>query len=199
VSIFAYLNFGEETQEDILGNYCSLDAVMTTAFLCITLGVTLAFPLNIFPSRLTVHGMIARVTFEKDKGEDDGSEISQTDFTSLLQQNSNDDEEFSMSPTLSFILTLALAGSALIAALLVPDISIVFGLLGGTASSTICFIMPALFYIKVKLSTSCQHVTSYLWPWALFFGGVTIGAVSTGVTLYSMFQKHKADSFCNSS
>jgi amino acid permease len=69
---------------------------------------------------------------------------------------------------------------ALILAMVAPNISVVFGLLGGTTSSVIGFILPGMVGIKV--------VSNARWkPKLLIAIGVVIGIVTTAVTVYSTF------------
>ena len=49
-----------------------------------------------------------------------------------------------------WVLTVGLAGLGLLVALVVPDISIVFELVGGTASAFVCFIMPAAIAWRLR-------------------------------------------------
>mmetsp|Transcript_7764 Transcript_7764/g.16616 ORF Transcript_7764/g.16616 Transcript_7764/m.16616 type:complete len:635 (+) Transcript_7764:138-2042(+) len=53
-----------------------------------------------------------------------------------------------------FALTLLLSGSALVAALIIPNISAVFGLMGGTAASVISFILPGMFLLQMEHESS---------------------------------------------
>ena len=86
------------------------------------------------------------------------TQIPHTSVTSLSMDESKSDFSLSARPsaqctssfTEHFLLTLVLSGSALIVALLVPGISIVFGLMGGTASSIISFILPGMFLLGIS-------------------------------------------------
>lgn len=92
------------------------------------------------------------------------------------------------SPIEHFLLTLALSGSALIVALLIPGISVVFGLMGGTAASIISFILPGMFLMEAG-HENCGHSSrrhKFL-PLLLVWGGSLIGVLSTGVTVYGLF------------
>lgn len=108
-------------------------------------------------------------------------------------------------PVEHFVLTLLLSGSALIAALLVPGISVVFGLMGGTASSgefhchiqqwslasayqfylpqVISFILPGQFMLSSDDLTPKQRFLAQL----LLYGGIVVGLLTTGVTVQGMF------------
>lgn len=76
------------------------------------------------------------------------------------------------------VLTLLLAGLALGLALVVPNISVVFGLLGGTTSSLLGFVVPGLLTLKQD-----RNRTS---AWVLVIFGSLIGVLTTGATIHSM-------------
>jgi hypothetical protein len=93
-----------------------------------------------------------------------------------------------------FLLTLILSGSALIVALLIPGISVVFGLMGGTAASVISFILPGLFLKEMDERHEGEEGAEERRTMrnrkfiarAFVLGGVVIGVLSTGVTLYGL-------------
>lgn len=118
---------------------------------------------------------------------------------------SSDMVDAESSPVEHFVLTLLLSGSALIVALLVPGISVVFGLMGGTASSgeflrhiqqrafacayhfyfpqVISFILPGQFMLSSDDLTPKQRFLAQL----LLYGGIVVGVSTTGVTVQGMF------------
>jgi hypothetical protein len=65
--------------------------------------------------------------------------------------------------------------------MLIPDISIVFGLLGGTTTSWLGFCLPGL--LGIQLLPKQWKVVS----WLLLASGVVIGVVTTAVTVATMF------------
>jgi len=89
------------------------------------------------------------------------------------------------SPIEHFLLTLLLCGSALIVALLIPGISVVFGLMGGTAASIISFILPGMFLLDEENSHPSKR--KKLLALFLLWGGTFIGILSTGTTIYGLF------------
>ena len=102
----------------------------------------------------------------------------------------DEEEVFSTdsSPFEHFLLTLLLSGSALIVALLIPGISIIFGLMGGTAASIISFILPGLFLMDKREETNTSTpIISYF----LVIGGTLVGVLSTWITLYGLFSTTK--------
>lgn len=96
-------------------------------------------------------------------------------------------ENLTESPPLEhFLLTLFLSGSALIVALLIPGISVVFGLMGGTAASIISFILPGMFLMDTNEDNGRARQGGIL-PVLMVWGGTLIGVVTTYVTIYGLF------------
>ena len=66
----------------------------------------------------------------------------------------------------------------------------IFGLMGGSAASVISFILPGLFikqvcYEEINMANSTQQ-NQMLIGRTFVWGGVVIGVLSTGVTLYGL-------------
>jgi len=217
MGVLAYLEFGKNTQDNVLKNYCvqlTHDPLMIIAFCGITISVVLAFPLNVFPSRITLDIIVTRFYdrfFESNA--DVLTDFDDNSIEALLLEDSyltpcyeeNDVLEPSSSPPESlsrrsqikhFFLTLIISGCALLVAIVVPDISLVFGLLGGFASSLTGLIMPAAFHLKLRLSESRKW--KKLGAWALILGGALIGTLSTIVTIESIFQTPDKVDVCSS-
>mmetsp|Transcript_4169 Transcript_4169/g.7415 ORF Transcript_4169/g.7415 Transcript_4169/m.7415 type:complete len:599 (-) Transcript_4169:122-1918(-) len=96
------------------------------------------------------------------------------------------------SPIEHFLLTLLLSGSALIVALLIPGISVIFGLMGGTAASIISFILPGMFLMEAYAGVTGEENNRSskrmkLLGLSLVVGGSLIGVLSTGITIYDLF------------
>ena len=109
------------------------------------------------------------------------------DAASLVTDNECSPES---PPVEHCLLTLLLSGSALIVALLIPGISTVFGIMGGTAASVIAFILPGMFLKEATGPIVPRQVgVRPLRVLPLFFtvGGTLIGIMSTGVTIYGLF------------
>ena len=98
----------------------------------------------------------------------------------------NEEELYSTeSPPLEhFLLTLLLSGSALVVALVIPGISIVFGIMGGTAASIISFILPGMFMMDDR--SDRRKVLPYLFV----IGGALIGIFSTWITIYGLMSSN---------
>lgn len=102
-------------------------------------------------------------------------------------------------PLEHFLLTLLLSGSALIVALLIPGISVVFGLMGGTAASIISFILPGMFLMEAYAGVTGEENARlskrmHCIGRCFVIGGSLMGVLSTGVTIYGLFSpKDTAD------
>lgn len=72
---------------------------------------------------------------------------------------------------------------ALLLAIFCPSINVVFGIIGGTCSTVVCFCLPAAFILKLEDGPLLgrKKIGSVL----LFVGALIIGAVGTGVTVWS--------------
>ena len=91
--------------------------------------------------------------------------------------------------TVHIVSTLFLTTSTLILALILPNISVVFGLLGGTASSWLGFCVPGLLGIQLYKNECASGMPPryrlLLTSWALLAGGIVVGVLTTGVTIYN--------------
>jgi amino acid permease len=89
------------------------------------------------------------------------------------------------------ILTLLLAGSSLGLALICPDISTVFGLLGGTTTTLTGFIIPGALGIRLCRENQQQpyhhHWTTRWGAYTLVVGGIVVAVTTTLVTIYTTF------------
>jgi hypothetical protein len=59
---------------------------------------------------------------------------------------------------------------------------------GGTAASIISFIVPGMFTLKMKEQSGSSTRVGKLFVW----GGLVIGILTTGTTLYGVFNKENA-------
>ncbi|OWZ10088.1 Sodium-coupled neutral amino acid transporter [Phytophthora megakarya] len=72
---------------------------------------------------------------------------------------------------------------ALVLAIFCPSINVVFGIIGGTCSTVVCFCFPAAFILKLEDGPLLGP--KKIGPLLLFVGAVIIGFVGTGVTVWS--------------
>lgn len=208
---FGYLEFGSATLDNILTNFCvsvTGDPFVIAAYICITVTVVMAFPLNIFPCRYTLDIIFRRFQAPQPKRlpprklrekenkarleESPKSSMPKSEHKQLDTNLSFVHQELDLKPDTSrtkhFFLTFLISGSALFCALIVPNLSVVFSLMGGTASAMIGFILPGLFAIRLGLDRSKKYPRVYRFlAWALVIGGAVAGVLSTSLTIYGMF------------
>ncbi|KAE9049497.1 hypothetical protein PR001_g3264 [Phytophthora rubi] len=72
---------------------------------------------------------------------------------------------------------------ALLLAIFCPSINVVFGIIGGTCSTVVCFCFPAAFILKLEDGPLLGP--KKIGPVLLFIGAIVIGFVGTGVTVWS--------------
>ena len=190
---FGYLQFGSFTNENILKNYCvqdTHDGLVISAFLSISLAIVVAFPLNVFPCRAAICTISSRFTNTpvSDSSISDKKvpllsqqeeESTQDDIVRVVSHNSTTEvQENHRFYAISFLVSFA----SFLIARIVPDISVVFGLIGGTAAAILGFVMPALFALKLNLveNNLMKKISIFL----LLFGGIMIGITATAVTIY---------------
>ena len=82
--------------------------------------------------------------------------------------------------------TLFLSGSALALALVVPDISIVFSVLGGTTSSWLGFCVPGLLGLRLEQDSLRPSWIRWTLAWLLLLGGLGVGLLTTILTIMSL-------------
>lgn len=186
ISMAAYLDFGGAVQPNVLQNYCIHHLLIQVAFVGMTIAVIMAFPLNVFPTRVTLEGLIwgyrhgdhVEVEMEDTSSSDAQEPLLPESYYSSYEPL--DESRLDCLDVRHVGLTLGITSLALILAMVAPNISVVFGLLGGTTSSVIGFILPGMVGIKV--------VSNARWkPKLLIAIGVVIGIVTTAVTVYSTF------------
>ncbi|OQR81917.1 sodium-coupled neutral amino acid transporter [Thraustotheca clavata] len=85
------------------------------------------------------------------------------------------------------VVTCGLVFAALILAIFCPSINVVFGIIGGTCSSVVCFCFPAAFIIKLESGPLLSKAK--IGPAILFVGAIIMGSFGTGVTIWSNFYK----------
>jgi amino acid permease len=269
VSLIALSDFGKNMTPNMLSSYRPV-GVMQVAMSAMAAAVVMAFPLNIFPARVTITGWMLGTTFDNDyfvvtRDDDDNANLkkSQTNHslldeplallgnrdvedgvgesidiaehslsTALLGSHremlpptttitdssklATDEDEITFSWKRHLFLTSLLTIMSLAFALVLPNISTVFGLLGGTAASFLGFVVPG--FIGLRLSedlfgstnsngdgssrrllhraNSCVNSTTIdicssklklqFISWALLIGGICVGLLTTTVTLYSI-------------
>jgi len=149
-----YAEFGEGVTPNILTMYDSDPSFyVRAAFLAVGAAVIVAFPLNVFPCRFTLSHM--------------------------LWSKSDAD----IPASLSRLLTVVISLSALLLALCVPNVSVVFALTGSTVSAFICFILPGLFITRLEQYQGTMFLAG---AWCMIFFGVFAAIAGTWSTMVQL-------------
>jgi len=251
MGVSGYSEFGSNTDENILKNFCvheTHDILVLVGFVCISLAIVVAFPLNVFPCRVAISAIVGRTSSsirccnflndplrrnlprscddsiyennETDNSFDIFAEDDEQKQIPLLPNDdlivADDDSTFndeksspasspSFGPHTNLIhygVTLIISCSSLLVALVVPDISVVFGLIGGTAGALLGFVMPAVFWLKLvfECGENDDRTMRKYFAFLLIIGGALIGILSTAVTLENAVNGGNNDdsTVCNS-
>jgi amino acid permease len=232
ISAIALTDLGSGVAPNILSSY-EIVGILRVACAAMAAAVIMAFPLNIFPARVTLEGILdsyygndkpvqeVLLTENSSHREADNENLtagllevvdlvehqtqdksapdslivvppandhvlSDTGHGSIETISSVGEEDFNQNRHV--FLTLLLAGGALSLALVVPNISVVFGLLGGTTSSVLGFCVPGMLGLKLSRDTDDPSLRPV--SWTLLIGGLVVGILTTGVTIYEYFGVH---------
>jgi amino acid permease len=173
IGLGAYAEFGAATRADVLKNYDvwsadGRDRPMLPSYALMGLTIVVAYPFNVFPARQTLEGALA----------------------AALGTTAGAHAEARRAPsgTATHVgLTVLITGGALLVALFVPGINVVFQLLGGTASALVCFCVPGMLALRSRLpllASAGGRASAY----ALVGGGALVGLISTAVTIAGLFR-----------
>ena len=193
VGIAGYADFPSSSEGNLLKNYCLLEPirssaasltsedpwsgsggtstgpprVITAAYVAITITIVMAYPVNVYPTRYTLDQMAAHYLAIRPGAQQAGR------YKCLWHS----------------FLTLAIAGTTLLTALVVPDISIVFSLMGGTASAYVCYIIPAAAAWKLRGSIPSVggSLLGRIGCLSLLCFGLVVGILSTATTIAGLF------------
>ena len=242
ISVVTLMDFGATIKPNILSCYDlkTPDGLLHVAVLAMALAVVMAFPLNVFPARVSIIQMLNDTKKQRQGGDlllaicggsqgedecrqpllehspngyDSGTDLedalrtttapvirdvvaepflrstssesvdsNRTELSSSSSSSSSS-ESSSIPEMVEFhwgqhmLVTVLVSGGALGLALLLPNISVVFGVLGGTTSSMLGFVVPGLLGLQLN-----QHDWT---SWTLVVAGSLVGIVTTGVTIYS--------------
>ena len=154
-------DFGSDVDGNILNNYPNptKTAYLAVAFVGVSITLTMAFPICIFPTRDAVLQMLGYKSAYKTP------------------------------PHVRVPVAGMLAVSAVIAGLFVPGVSVMFGLLGGICGSTLAFMWPGFFILKTGKWNRAHGVSylSLFCTYALIIGGGIGGILGTAVSIYQQF------------
>ena len=135
--ICGYILFQNNTQDNILKNFAQDDWVANAARLCVTFTVTFSYPLMNYAFREAVDFLLFNIGFQAVCGEVPLGVPPERDITKPSH--------------LRFVIETVVAGILCwIVSVIIPSISVVFGLIGSLAGSSIVFIFPSLMQFKVS-------------------------------------------------
>ncbi|EPY40452.1 amino acid permease-like protein [Angomonas deanei] len=153
VGVFGALAFGEDTRPNVLTNLANhLDTpYVQLAYLGMMVTVTMSFPMTIFPTRESV---VLALGY-KEEGKD-------------------------TPPLVSSGIAGILAILALLTGLFVPNIRVLFDVLGGICGGTISFLLPGLFAVRSEYWT-IQNVglIHVIGAWVTIFLGIGMCLLGT--------------------
>lgn len=141
VSFFGYFQFRKYTAQDITRNYAHDDIVITAGRAALALVLLLSFPLLIVPCRQTLNKMIW--SHERTRRWD---LIGASSFVKSLSNHKLN------GPTklVWFLETFLLVFSACGLAYVVPQVNMLWGLVGAIGCTLIIYVLPPAFYLKVR-------------------------------------------------
>jgi amino acid permease len=145
--LFGYLNFGDATKGDVLDNYDLGDGLADAAKLSMAVHITLAFPIALYPGRACLT-LLWRTRKQAGGGGDGGgsSSTGSSEAAPLVGEPlalSVASVSAAPSRALDWAQTVAMVYSTAAAAVLFPQVQVVFGLLGATISVSVIYLFPA--------------------------------------------------------
>ncbi|XP_046572862.1 putative sodium-coupled neutral amino acid transporter 10 isoform X5 [Haliotis rubra] len=166
VGFFGYIAFYDK---DIGGDIITLFpstffADMMKLLFVVSIAVT--FPLIIFPCRASLYTLL---------------------FPQQKQKAYEDIQEENRMPEIHFkFITVSIVICSMITGILVPNVEFILGMNGATMGTLICYIFPALFFVRVMANKAeGKHIAQLV-----MVLGITILLVSTFATLYTQDKGH---------
>jgi len=162
-----------------------LGSMMTIASLAVIITVVVAFPLVIFPCRFTMGVLLFGYEGIPHGEMHSENDLKREDGNVPVRRKSSHEVLKAMPWWVHCVITLALCGSALLVSMFVPNISTVFALMGSTASSFVCFVLPALLALTLIHRGKLEYPSTFqmIKIVTLAVGGAGLGAASTVLTL----------------
>lgn len=154
-----YADFGDNVDSNILNNYTDplQHPLLAAAFACISVTLTMAFPVCIFPCRDAILHLLGYK------------------------------DAYSTPTKVRILICAALAAASLVTGLYAPNIKTLFGLLGGAFGSIIGFIFPPVFAILSRPWTpKTVGWFHFLVTYAILVFGIIAGVLGTVVSIIQM-------------
>jgi amino acid permease len=163
--LFGYLSHGQYIRDNILNNYNpNKDPVFAVAYALYVIPVNLAFALVLFP----VRDAIFNYAFHTTGGDDEESHVSEFNYN---------------------LTSLCLSVLAIVLALVTPGLVSIFSLLGALCGSTLCFIYPASYRLRLHYLRVIKPRKWYSEAvmWSMIAVGVFGATFGTAVSVYKLF------------
>ncbi|KAH7101483.1 transmembrane amino acid transporter protein-domain-containing protein [Auriculariales sp. MPI-PUGE-AT-0066] len=141
VAVLGYLTFGSKVGPNIIANYPNTSLFIAGAQLAIVINVLCSYPLQVHPCR----NCLDKVFHSPSIPADHVHRVQSADEPEV-------EDEFApdvMSTWKHSVLTAGIVCAGYAIAFIVDDLTLVFGFVGSTGSTTISFILPGLFYFKL--------------------------------------------------
>lgn len=172
ISLCGYLQFGAETQDNILLNFSAAYVAQHKAVriplligqLCMALALILTTPIAMWPFRSCVLSVYLRV---KNGVQTPSHEATYREYVGVT--------------VLSLILIVTCS-------IFVPSVKIPLSIVGSVSGSLLIFIMPALFYLLQ--STSPMVTWKHAGPLLMLCLGVVVGVFGLSLTLLKLYREY---------
>ncbi|KAI9209651.1 vacuolar amino acid transporter 5 [Polychytrium aggregatum] len=151
IGVIGYITFGNNVSDNVISMYPPGNTV-TGGQLAIAILVLLSYPLQCHPCRNSLEKVLSHYQKRRHVEREGQGAIEPEHISPLLPAGS---AEQGASPRRQFeidarLLTVGIIISTLVIALVVHDLSTVLAFVGATGSTTICYILPGLFYYRLR-------------------------------------------------
>lgn len=149
VGTLGYVTFGDNVESNIIKMYEMNNFFNVLGRFCIVVLVTLAYPLQMYPCRLSIFNIYNH--FQNKKAFNSLTETDTDESITLLNEEELNLEQQANSshleiPDLQFkVITMSIIVAGFFIAISLTNLGLVLGFIGGTGSTLIAFILPGLF------------------------------------------------------
>ncbi|XP_070186687.1 solute carrier family 38 member 10-like isoform X4 [Littorina saxatilis] len=179
VGFFGYVAFYEA---DIPGDIITVFPPSLASHLIklgFVMSIAITFPVIIYPCRASIYTLL----FQKDFQDKFDTHVVETPTKSKL----SDDVTSTYIPEFLFKgITVAIVIGSMITGILIPNVEFILGMNGAITGTLICYIFPALFFLRVMSSKAEGKTIAQI----VLVLGVSIMLVSTFTTLYAQDKGH---------
>lgn len=149
VGTLGYITFGDNVESNIIKMYEMNNFFNVLGRFCIVVLVTLAYPLQMYPCRLSIYNIYSH--FQNKPTFNSLTETDTNESIALLNEEElNLEQQVNSShleiPDLQFkVITMSIIVAGFFIAISLTNLGLVLGFIGGTGSTLIAFILPGLF------------------------------------------------------